>query len=209
MTPDFSRETKLAVKGYRAIAGLDEVGRGCWAGPVVAAAVIVPPEVASQLTEVRDSKILSAKRRVELTVKIKSLCEWGIGICDNQVIDEIGIVAATAKAMEMALLELNQPADYLLIDGREKLSGNWPQLSIVEGDAICLSIAAASIIAKTYRDNLMTQYETEYPNYGFAKHVGYGTKIHRLSLAEYGPCAIHRNSFKPVKNSKSTKNMVY
>lgn len=203
MIPDFSRERKLAGEGYRAIAGLDEVGRGCWAGPVVAAAVIIPPEVVGQLNEVRDSKVLSAKRRVELTTLVKSVCDWGIGVSDNRLIDEIGIVAATAKAMESALSEIQRPVDFLLIDGKEKLSGDWPQLSIINGDALCLSIAAASIIAKTYRDNLMVSYEVNYPNYGFAKHVGYGTKLHRLSLAEYGPCAIHRYSFKPIKKLKT------
>lgn len=203
MIPDFSRETKLAAKGYRAIAGLDEVGRGCWAGPVVAAAVVVPVEAVAHLAMVRDSKVLSAKKRQELSASIKATCDFGIGLSDNKVIDEIGIVAATAKAMEMALLELKQPADFLLIDGREKLSGNWPQESIINGDANCISIAAASIVAKTYRDHLMAAYDTTYPRYGFAKHVGYGTKIHRLSLAEYGPCAIHRHSFKPVKKLKT------
>ncbi len=190
--------------GLAAIAGLDEAGRGALAGPVVAAAVILPLDNAQrlgQLHEVNDSKQLTAKTRERLYAIITAnvLC-YGIGSCPAEGIDEMGIIAATKAAMMQALSQLDPPAGYLLIDGRLRLRRTpLPQQSIIRGDSKSLSIAAASILAKVTRDRMMVELDGRYPGYGFARHKGYGTDFHRRAIAELGATPEHRMSFSPLR----------
>jgi len=186
------------------IAGLDEAGRGALAGPVVAAAVILPldsPERLQQLDEVNDSKQLTAQKRERLyPLIIANVISYGIGSIPASDIDEIGIIPATKLAMLTALEQLEPSADYLLIDGRIRLKNiPLPQQSIIRGDSKSLSIAAASILAKVARDQIMIALENQYPGYGFAWHKGYGTKYHRAAITRLGPTPQHRMSFSPLR----------
>lgn len=189
---------------YRHIAGLDEAGRGALAGPVVAAAVILPlhdPLLQQSLDQVNDSKLLTPSRRESLFERIRQhAVACGVGSTPPQVIDEIGIVPATKLAMQAALQQLDPAAEYLLVDGRLRLSAiPTPQQSVIRGDSLSLSIAAASILAKVTRDRLMVAAGAAFPAYGFAQHKGYGTAQHLAALAKHGPCAIHRHSFAPIR----------
>lgn len=185
-------------QGHRLIAGIDEVGRGPLAGPVVAAAVILPENCT--LLGVNDSKKLSVKKRDELYNQIQDQAiSIGLGIASQQVIDEVNIYQATKIAMGQALEDLSFVPDYLLIDAM-KLEVQLPQESIIKGDARSISIAAASIIAKVTRDRLMEDYAELYPGYGFEKNAGYGTKEHLSGLEKLGICPIHRKTFAPIKN---------
>lgn len=191
---------------YTYIAGLDEAGRGALAGPVVAAAVILPlddQDSLDALTEVNDSKQLTPKRREILFSRITHhTTAFAVGILPAQTIDLIGIIPATKQAMRTAVAQLTPVPDYLLIDGRIRLTTlNIPQQSIIRGDSQSLSIAAASIIAKVTRDRLMVQLDSQYPRYGFAQHKGYGTEMHRQAIAEFGPCPQHRYSFAPIRET--------
>jgi ribonuclease HII len=191
-------EQQAHAEGYRFIAGVDEVGRGCLAGAVVAAAVIL--DLSKPIPNgLNDSKKISAKNRLRLNEEIRAnaIC-FAIGQIEADEIDRINILQATKKAMISAIGQLNPAADFLLIDALQLKESNLPQKAIIHGDAISASIAAASIIAKTYRDNLMTQLDQIYPEYGFAKHVGYGTKAHFAALKQNGVCEIHRKSFRGV-----------
>ena len=193
---DFERQA--IAEGYKFIAGVDEVGRGCLAGAVVAAAVIL--DLSKPLPDgLNDSKKISAKNRERITEEIKAnaVC-YSIGQIEADEIDRINILQATKKAMRSATENLNPKADFLLIDAVQLKEINLPQKAIIHGDAISASIAAASIVAKTYRDNLMQEIDKIYPEYGFAKHVGYGTKVHFEALRKYGACAIHRKTFRGV-----------
>lgn len=185
------------------IAGIDEAGRGALAGPVVAAAVILPhtDTIESLLRGVNDSKQLSAKKRETLfDVIIKHALTYGIGQQPAVVIDEIGILPANKLAMQTAVAQLNPTPQFLLIDGRIRLPQlNIPQQAIVRGDSQSLSIAAASILAKVTRDRLMIELECQFPRYGFAQHKGYGTQQHRDAIVQYGPCPQHRHSFAPIR----------
>lgn len=184
--------------GYRSIAGIDEVGRGPLAGPVVAAAVILPE--CFNLVEVNDSKQLSASKREELYTKIKEQAlAIGIGMADEKVIDEINIYEATKCAMMQAIEKLEQAPDCLLIDAMT-LPCALPQEKIIKGDTKSISIACASIIAKVTRDKMMVEYDHLYPGYYFAKNAGYGTKEHLDGIEKQGICPIHRQSFAPIKN---------
>ncbi len=188
------------------IAGLDEAGRGALAGPVVAAAVILPlhnPDALAQLYEVNDSKQLSAKTRERLFSLItQHALAYGIGQEPAEVIDEIGIIAATKRCMITAVSHLNPPAQYLLIDGRIRLKNSpLPQQSLIRGDGLSLSIAAASILAKVTRDRLMVALDPYHLPYGFAQHKGYGTAMHLAALAKYGPTPSHRHSFAPLRQT--------
>ncbi|MEA5072746.1 MAG: ribonuclease HII [Eubacterium aggregans] len=186
-------ERQLRQKGYHAICGLDEVGRGPLAGPVVCAAVIMPPE--SQLLYVDDSKKLSAKKREILAEQIREeALAWSIGIKSPETIDAINILQATKSAMGDAVEALTIVPDLLLIDALE-IPSAIPVESVIHGDARCYSIAAASILAKVYRDELMCGYDDVYPEYGFARNMGYGTAEHIAALKAYGPTSIHRQSF--------------
>jgi ribonuclease HII len=188
-------ERKLWNDGIRFIAGVDEAGRGPLAGPVVAAAVLFPRDV--YITGVKDSKKLTGKRRQELFDEIYSKAlSIGIGIVDHNVIDEINILNATFKAMHYAVGELVPQPEHLLVDGPYFAELNIPADKIVKGDVKSFTIAAASIIAKVTRDKLMVDYDTKFPNYGFAKHKGYGTADHIKAIIENGLSEIHRKSFK-------------
>ena len=184
--------------GYRAVAGIDEAGRGPLAGPVVAAAVIFPRGWIDE--EVVDSKKLSPKKREELHDRILSCSQSvGIGIVDQGEIDRTNILQATLKSMEIAIGRLSPPPDYLLVDGINGVPIPIPQRLIKRGDTLSISIAAASIVAKVTRDKLMMEYHEKYPQYNFAKHKGYGTREHLEAIREFGYCELHRKSFKGVK----------
>lgn len=202
MAPTVDEERELWAAGYRRIAGVDEVGRGCWAGPVVAAAVVLPARVLDApalLAGVDDSKALGAAQRERLAERILALADdWALGAAPACVIDSHGILAATRLAMQVALLRLAQPADALLIDAVRLDPWPCPQRALIKGDARCLSIAAASIVAKVARDRMMQRLDRHAPAYGFAAHKGYGTAQHNQALQRYGPCAQHRRSFRPL-----------
>lgn len=188
------------------IAGLDEAGRGALAGPVAAAAVILPldnPAALAELHEVNDSKQLTAKTRERLFLRItQHALAYGIGLESAAVIDEIGIVAATKRAMVTAVSQLSPAAQYLLIDGRIRLKTvPLPQQAVIRGDGLSLSIAAASILAKVTRDRLMVDLDAYYLPYGFAQHKGYGTALHMAALAKFGPTSHHRYSFAPLRQT--------
>jgi len=191
-------EQQANYEGFRFIAGVDEVGRGCLAGAVVAAAVIL--DISKPLPEgLNDSKKISAKIREQISEEIKQNClAYSIGQIEAEEIDRINILQATKKAMRLAIENLNPRADFLLIDALQLKELDLPQKAIIHGDAISASIAAASIIAKVYRDNLMRELDKTYPEYGFAKHAGYGTKMHFEALRKFGACAIHRKTFRGV-----------
>lgn len=182
-------------KGYTCIAGIDEAGRGPLAGPVVAAAVILPKD--ALIDGVNDSKKLSEKKREKLYDDIvENAVAWGVGIVEHTVIDEINILNATRRAMKLAIENLIVKPDFILIDAEKKVDTNGiPYLPIIKGDALSISIGAASIIAKVTRDRIMREYDKIFPMYGFEKHKGYGTKAHVEALKEFGPCMIHRKSF--------------
>lgn len=234
-------EEQVYARGFNCIAGLDEVGRGPWAGPVVAAAVILPRGVTHP--EIKDSKLLSSRKREELTGWIKEQAvSWALGVVGPEEIDQMNILKASLLAMAYAFSQLKPMPDCLLIDGIHKIpleflhiegirqeaeSGNqqatgnrkegnarirdishasrltpyaFPfQRAIKKGDRLCLSIAAASIVAKVARDQVMMEYGSLYPDYGFAQHKGYGSRLHLDALRRHGPSPIHRRSFKPVR----------
>lgn len=183
--------------GINFIAGIDEAGRGPLAGPIVAAAVIFSSPV--KIPGIDDSKKLSAQKRQELFFKIQEKAlSTGIGIVDHKAIDKINIGKANILAMEKAVANLRVRPSFLLLDGRLKINSGVPQKTIIGGDGICFSIAAASIIAKVTRDKMMDDYHKLYPEYGFIRHKGYGTKEHLKMIAKYGACPIHRRTFSPV-----------
>jgi ribonuclease HII len=201
--PDISLETKLWSKGYRLVVGIDEAGRGPWAGPVTAGAVLIDKN-SEILKPINDSKKMSKKIREEMFDQIKeSVVAWGIGTIDANLIDEIGIQFAVQQAMSSALDQVERmikaKAEYLIIDGSNVLEiCGYDQTKIIKGDMKHYSIAAGSVLAKVHRDQIMEEYSEKYPEYGFESHVGYGTRKHREALEEYGPCEIHRKSFKPI-----------
>ncbi len=191
-------EKQAIADGYRFIAGVDEVGRGCLAGTVVAAACIL--DLSKPLPEfLNDSKKITAKKRETIAEELKKnvLC-YAIGEVSAEEIDRINILQATKKAMRLAIEILQPKADFLLIDAVQLKEISLPQKAIIKGDAISASIAAASILAKTYRDAQMSEMDKIFPEYGFAKHVGYGTKAHFEAIRKHGACAIHRKSFRGV-----------
>ncbi|MGT2681918.1 ribonuclease HII [Streptococcus porci] len=190
-------ERNLYAQGFEFIAGIDEVGRGPLAGPVVAACVLLPKNC--KIRGLNDSKkIPKAKHDKIYQAVLDKALAVGIGVMDNQVIDQVNIYEATKLAMLEALGQLEQVPQHLLIDAMT-LDTPIPQTSIIKGDANSLSIAAASIVAKVTRDKMMTDYDTQYPGYAFAKNAGYGTAEHLAGLAEFGVTPIHRKSFEPVK----------
>ena len=205
-------EAEGYARGFKAIAGVDEVGRGPLAGPVVAAAVILPRDYSHP--EIKDSKLLSPRQREILAPVIQQDAEsWGLGVVDVGEIDRINILQASLLAMAKALDQLRPKPDYLLIDGNQviapKLFRNTQfalnstpyQETIVKGDRLCLSIAAASIVAKVARDEMMVAFDKQFPQYGFAGHKGYGSAAHLEALRRHGPSPIHRLSYKPVRDA--------
>lgn len=203
VTPDWSEEDRCGSEGFLRIAGIDEAGRGPWAGPVVAAAVLVPEPVRYHFpVGIQDSKKLTPSRRALLRQEILDDNRWqcGIGVAGPDEIDEINILQATYRAMHRAVDSLSDPPDYFLVDGKFLPGWASPGRAVVKGDGISLSIAAASILAKETRDRMMVgEAEAAYPGYGFAQHKGYGTRQHQEALAKLGPCPIHRKSFAPVR----------
>jgi ribonuclease HII len=219
--PDTLLEEKGYARGFKHVAGLDEVGRGPWAGPVVAAAVIFPRGVIHP--EIRDSKLLTGKKREELVLWIKQeAIAWALGIVGPEEIDRINILRASLLAMSIAVSRLRPVPELLLIDGQHKIPldffgargeeesrgtacrapTDYPrQQAIVKGDLVCHSIAAASIVAKVARDQLMAELDDLYPEYGFRQHKGYGSAAHAEALKRLGPTPIHRRSFSPVYKS--------
>jgi ribonuclease HII len=187
-------ERKARQEGFAVIAGMDEVGRGPLAGPVVTCCLILDPD--KPVLGVDDSKKLSHKRRMELKAQIEETAlAIGIGVVDHTTIDRINILNATKMAMKMAVRNLKIVPDLVMIDAVHIDDLDLPQLSIIKGDAKSVSIAAASIVAKETRDRMMEEYDKLYPGYGFAQNKGYGTKEHMEALKKLGPCPIHRSSF--------------
>jgi ribonuclease HII len=193
-------ERNLHAQGFTRVAGVDEAGRGPLAGPVVAAACILPKSFF--LAGLNDSKQLTSKKREELYEALMTHPEIlsGVSIVDAAEIDRINILQATFLAMQQAVAALPLPPDYLLIDGNQLPKTLIPAFAIVEGDARSISIAAASIIAKVTRDRILEQFDEKYPLYGFKKHKGYATLEHRQAIECHGPCDIHRKSFEPIKS---------
>ncbi len=205
MKPSFEYELRAHTKGYKLVAGLDEVGRGCLAGPVVAAAVILDPQNIPK--GLNDSKKLTAEKRETLDGLIrKHALAFAIGIGDVEEIDRINILNSSKMAMIRALEQLKPAADCLLIDGNFRIAVELPQLPIVKGDQISVSIAAASIIAKVYRDALMKEHDKLYPGYFWSQNKGYGSVEHRLGLEKLGQSPLHRRSFSwtPVSKEPET-----
>jgi ribonuclease HII len=203
--PTLVEEQALWQAGYHRVAGLDEAGRGAWAGPVVAAAVVLPadPAIAGRLAGVADSKQLPAGERQRLFDLIVQEAEaWAVGATSAAGIDAHGIAAATRNAMHAAIAGLPQPPDFLLIDYVRLAQLATPQRSLPKGDSKVLSIAAASIVAKVTRDRLMVELDQRYPGYGLERHKGYGTAWHQAALRRLGPCAEHRMTFQPVRGAQ-------
>jgi ribonuclease HII len=199
-----TEEKSLYKLGYQYVAGIDEVGRGPLAGPVVAAAVIMPKRIkrSEWVGQVKDSKLLSSNQRKRLYgYIINTAVGFGIGIISSQIIDKQGIAKATRLAMKQAVEQCNPSPVYLLIDYVKLPEVPLPQKGVINGDSICFSIACASILAKVTRDHIMVELDKEYPGYGMSRHKGYGTKEHLDSLTRLGPCSIHRRSFQPIKET--------
>ena len=207
VSPDrFEQERWLLTGGVRLIAGVDEAGRGPLAGPVVAAAVMLPTAWVSEglpreLEGLNDSKQLSPAQRDSFYAFLVSNEEVRFAIARSEVetIDRINILQATHRAMNEALAQLRPPPEHALVDGLRVPTLRWPQTPLVKGDSRSYSIAAASVLAKVTRDRLMLALDREFPAYGFAEHKGYGTPRHLAALAEHGPCPVHRRSFRPMK----------
>lgn len=197
ISPDFSLEKAALNRGFCRVAGVDEAGRGPWAGPVVAAAVVLDP--ANIPLGLNDSKKLTESKRESLFNDIMKTADVGVGIADVEHIDRLNILQATLWAMVKAAETLSVPADYGLIDGNRCPNLKCPCETVVKGDGRSLSIAAASIIAKVTRDRIMTDLAAQFPAYGFERHKGYGTALHQRALAESGPCVHHRKSFAPIR----------
>lgn len=196
--PNLKTEKTLWKTGVQRIAGIDEAGRGALAGPVAVGALILPPErgLSGQLEGVLDSKMMTPKDR-EYWAEVLKACAvaWSVGFAEVEEIDRLGIVPAVYLAAARALQALKPAAEHLLIDYFTLPDGNLPQTALIKGDAISLSIAGASVLAKTVRDHYMQELDGHYPVYGFAQHKGYGTLAHRKAIARYGRCDLHRHTF--------------
>ncbi len=201
LVPSWRVERALERAGHLRVAGVDEVGRGPLAGPVLAGAVVLPRSRARWVGRLRDSKQLSAAQRCELAEAIRAHADWGLGAASCHVIDQLGIVAATRLAMWRAVRALAYPPDALIVDGREVVGGGLPQRAVIDGDALCVSVAAASIVAKVARDELMCRLDAALPGYGFAVHKGYATPEHRDALWRLGPSTAHRQTWAPVREA--------
>lgn len=207
---NLEEEQNIFSQGYNIIGALDEAGRGPLAGPVVAACVLVKsgalPHISDELALINDSKKLTAKKREYLYDVIKGEFEVGLGICDHETIDRINILQAAFLAMKKAIGALKSKPDFIILDGGFPMPNiSIKQKHIVSGDSLVFSIAAASILAKVERDRLMLKIHEQYPEYGFDKHKGYGTKLHMQMLSQFGPSPIHRKSFEPVRNLLTCK----
>lgn len=201
-------ERQVWEQGFVRVAGVDEAGRGPLCGPVVAAAFFFDPsflkaEQYGLLAGLTDSKQLTASQRNAFYERLIALpaVAYGIGVCDASVIDQINILQATHRAMREAVVAIHPLPDHVLVDGLPVKGFPCPSTAITGGDGRSLSIAAASVIAKVTRDRMMEAYDRDYPQYGFARHKGYGTRAHMQALFEYGPCPLHRRSFRPVRDA--------
>jgi ribonuclease HII len=200
--PTLDHEAWLWGEGFARIAGIDEAGRGALAGPLVAAAVVLPPDakIGAALAGVRDSKLLTARARAVLYERVRACAlAVGVAIVPAQLVDGAGLSAAGQLAFRRAVAALDPTADFLLLDAFRLRDAPTPQLPLIHGDTRCLSIAAASVVAKVVRDGLMDELHTTYPHYGFDRHKGYGTAAHQLALADHGACPQHRRSYAPVR----------
>ena len=201
--PTQQAEDRLRSQGFRLVAGVDEVGRGPLAGPVVAAAVVLPPLhfcSRQDLLLIRDSKQLTPAQRQRAATLVKKVSLGiGVGVVPAEDVDRTGIVAATREAMGLALDRLPEPPDYLLIDALSLTWRGLPCTAIIHGDILCTAIAAASVVAKVHRDTLMRELDGHYPGYGFAEHKGYASKAHLAALKSLGPSPIHRHTFSPLR----------
>jgi ribonuclease HII len=201
--PTQTEERRLWERGFSHVAGIDEVGRGPLAGPVVAAAVVLPSLSDLQhrdLPLIRDSKTLSPAQRQRANLLVQEVAlSWAVGEVEAQDIDRMGIATATRLAMRRALDQLPQPPDHLLVDALQLSWNNRPCLAVVHGDGLCTAIAAASVVAKVYRDAHMTTLSERYPEYGFSAHKGYASQIHLQALERFGPTPEHRRSFSPLR----------
>lgn len=192
-------DDRIRREGYGAVAGVDEAGRGCLAGPVVAGAVVFPPDFRDR--RVRDSKQLTAAAREELyDVVVESALAFGIGTVSRETIDQINILRAALLAMAMAIESLSLTPDIVLVDGNRRMPCAVEQMTVVSGDRRSLAVAGASILAKVHRDRIMCELDLSYPEYGFASNKGYGSKAHLEALERHGPCPAHRRSFSPVRH---------
>ncbi len=192
-------------RGAKMVAGIDEAGRGPLAGPVVAAAVILPRGYKNQ--DIKDSKQLSShKRNILYDLIFEEALAVGVGVIESSVIDQVNILRATFMAMKDALADLSTQPDFILVDGNQRLPVAISQKTIVKGDCLSISIAAASIVAKVSRDRIMEMYHRQFPQYDFLNNKGYGTARHRSALLQYGPCKIHRCSFHCNKTGKTVVN---
>lgn len=202
--PTTTWEEHLLASGYLAVAGVDEVGRGALAGPLMAGAVVLPAwdDLLADVAfwrGVKDSKTISFARRAQLSEGITMRAgAWGIGTVEADELDQIGVAAANRTAMERAVAALSVQPDFLLLDATT-IDHALPQVGIIDGDALSLSIAAASIIAKVARDTIMIAFEEDYPGYGFAQHKGYAARQHREAISQLGPCPIHRFCYAPIR----------
>ncbi len=200
--PSLNLELELWARGFRRVGGVDEAGRGALAGPVAAAVAILPPDphIGEILRGVRDSKVMTPAQREAWAEKLPALLlDFGVGFASPEEIDVLGILPATRLAVKRALAALSAPPDHLLLDYLKLPAVDIPQHSLPKGDRRVLSIAAASVLAKTRRDALMRACEAQYPGYGFARHKGYGTAAHRAALQTLGPTPLHRRSFAPLR----------
>ncbi len=196
--PSSRLENTYRKQGYSIIAGLDEAGKGAWAGPVVAGAVLLPERI--DLPDLNDSKLLSPAKREELyDLIVRGATAWGAGIVDAHLVDEMGLAQAHRVAMQNALAEMGVKIDLVLADGKGINRLGYQTICIVKGDQKVRCIAAASIIAKVTRDRLMRQLAQEYPHYGFDEHKGYGTRQHQEAIARHGICPLHRLSYSPIQ----------
>lgn len=196
--PDLAFEQALWKNGLARLGGVDEAGRGAWAGPVSAGIVILPPELSiiKILSGVRDSKLMTSLQRESWAVRIQETClAWGVGFASAKEIDANGILPATCLAVSRALRNLSVPPDHLITDYLKLPDISIPQTPLVKGDRRCLSVAAASVLAKTSRDAIMRQLDVDHPTYGFGRHKGYGTRQHQEALRSHGLCELHRKSF--------------
>lgn len=207
MKPSWWYECALWRQGYRRVAGVDEVGRGAWAGPIVAAAVSLTPRLAAAIKirpwfgKVNDSKLLSPVVREKIFVELRHLVPWAVGVVSSKQIDAMGIADANRRAVALAVAKLKPRPAFVLTDYVAKLGfevAGIPALALVDGDAKVYAIALASIVAKVHRDRLMCGYGRKYPGYGLAEHKGYGTALHARSLRQFGVLPIHRRTYRPV-----------
>lgn len=201
-------EQKLFAAGYARVAGVDEVGRGAWAGPLVAAAVVIEPwelPHCRPLTRfVRDSKALTTAQRQRVFARLIHRLRWAIGVVTREELDALGMTASNHLVLERAIAALAHPPEYVLVDGTH-FRFAFPHRQVIDGDQKIFCVAAASVIAKVTRDQWMEQLDRQYPGYGFGRHKGYGTSAHQAALTRFGPCPIHRRSFRPVSQTSSVE----